>query len=141
MGDESIIEQQPITLVSFGFKYGLPDGCAMVFDVRFLRNPYWVPALKEFNGNNEAVKAYVFDDPHTLPLTDKLTELILFSLPLYRPDPARHLTIGVGCTGGRHRSVAVVNELAARLTVAGYSVTTSHRDIDKDAAGQNGEDV
>jgi len=140
MGESSESTIPALTLVTFGFKYGAPDDCCMVFDVRVLRNPFWVPELRDFDGNTQAVKDYVFDDPNTAPLCRKLADLILFTLPLYRPDPDRHTVVGIGCTGGRHRSVAVANELAQIISERGYSVETAHRDIDKDTAGSSGEE-
>jgi len=129
-----------ITLVSFGFKYGMPENCDMVFDARMLRNPFWVPKLRHLDGTNSVIRDYVFEDVHTLPLCQKITDLVLFSLPLYQPIPDRNTIVGIGCTGGRHRSVSVVNEIARRLSDDGYDVSIEHRDIGKDTAEANGEE-
>ena len=120
-----------LSLTSFGFKYGLPADADMVIDVRFLPNPYYVPELTELCGLDQAVADYVLDCDVTRSFLQKYLDLLLFLLPNYRLEGKRHFTIAVGCTGGRHRSVAMTEELAQKLKELGYTVTVSHRDIDR----------
>lgn len=122
-------QKMTITVVSFGFKHGLPLDADLVFDVRFLRNPHYVDALRPFDGRDKAVRDYVFDDPDTGPLLGKLYDLIDFSLPRYLHEGKAYLTIAIGCTGGRHRSVAISEALAGMLRDKGYRVFVQHRDI------------
>lgn len=120
-----------ISLTSFGFKYGLPSDADMVIDVRFLPNPYYVPELKALCGLNQEVADYVLGSEVTWSFMDKYMDLLAFLLPNYRLEGKRHFTVAVGCTGGRHRSVAMTEELARRIRELGYTVTASHRDIDR----------
>ena len=120
-----------LSLTSFGFKYGLPADADMVIDVRFLPNPYYVPELTELCGLDQAVADYVLDCDVTRSFLQKYLDLLLFLLPNYRLEGKRHFTVAVGCTGGRHRSVAMTEELAQKLKELGYTVTVSHRDIDR----------
>ena len=121
-------ERLMIAVVSFGFKHGTPLDADVVFDVRFLANPFWIPKLKNLNGTNEAVAQYVLSDPLTEPLLEKLFDLVEFSLPQYIKEGKAYLTIAIGCTGGKHRSVVVANELARFLSAANYTVRVEHRD-------------
>lgn len=118
-----------ITVVSFGFKHGIPLDADLVFDVRFLANPHYVASLRYYDGNAEAVKDYVLSDPLTEPLLEKLFDLVEFSIPLYAKEGKAYLTIAIGCTGGRHRSIVVANELAHFLSGNNYTVIVEHRDI------------
>ncbi|MBQ1342896.1 MAG: RNase adapter RapZ [Firmicutes bacterium] len=120
-----------ISLTSFGFKYGLPSDADMVIDVRFLPNPYYVPELKALCGLDQEVADYVLGSEVTWSFMDKYMDLLAFLLPNYRLEGKRHFTVAVGCTGGRHRSVAMTEELARRIRELGYTVTASHRDIDR----------
>ena len=120
-----------ISLTSFGFKYGLPSDADMVIDVRFLPNPYYVPELKALCGLDQEVADYVLGSEVTWSFMDKYMDLLAFLLPNYRLEGKRHFTVAVGCTGGRHRSVAMTEELARRNRELGYTVTASHRDIDR----------
>ncbi|MDA8017420.1 MAG: RNase adapter RapZ [Thermoanaerobaculia bacterium] len=120
-----------VTLVSFGFKHGLPAGSDLVFDVRFLQNPYFVPGLRERTGQDVEVRDFLdsHDDFHEL--MDRLEGLLLFLLPRYRQENRRYLSLAVGCTGGKHRSVVVAERLAARLDSAGWRIRVSHRESDR----------
>lgn len=120
-----------VNLVSFGFRYGIPHEADMVFDARFLPNPYFVPELKAFTGDDPKVREYVFGSPLTAAFIDRLNDLLEFLLPQFEKEGKRYLTVGVGCTGGRHRSVAVVEELARRLSASRRLVGVVHRDKDK----------
>lgn len=122
-------ERLMIAVVSFGFKHGTPLDADVVFDVRFLANPFWVPKLKNQNGTDADVAQYVLSDPLTEPLLEKLFDLVEFSLPQYIKEGKAYLTIAIGCTGGKHRSVVVANELARFLSAANYTVRVEHRDL------------
>lgn len=122
-------ERLMIAVVSFGFKHGTPLDADLVFDVRFLANPYWVPKLRELNGTSEEVSQYVLSDPLTEPLMEKLFDLVEFSLPQYLREGKAYLTIAIGCTGGKHRSVVVASELARFLDASNYTVRVEHRDL------------
>ncbi len=121
-----------VTVVSFGFRYGLPSHADLVLDVRFLPNPYFVPELKPHPGTDPRVEAYVLGQPDTAAFVDKAVDLCGFLLPRYRAEGKSYLTIAVGCTGGRHRSVAVGAALAKRLQAMGTDVRLWHRDLDKE---------
>ena len=120
-----------VDVMSFGFKHGLPMESDLVFDVRFLPNPYYVPELKHGTGLDEAVRDYVFSFPQTGEFMAQLEKLLLFLLPQYNAEGKTVLVVSVGCTGGHHRSVAVAHALARSLTAAGFAVTESHRDISR----------
>ena len=120
-----------ITVCSFGYKYGIPHEADLVFDVRFLKNPYYVPELKEQTGLSDAVYDYVFSDPNAEVFIGKLRDLLAFALPLYLAEGKTSLVIAVGCTGGRHRSVSVSRRLCKELRGLGQNVTLRHRDAEK----------
>jgi UPF0042 nucleotide-binding protein len=122
--------------MSFSYRRGLPREADLVFDVRFLKNPHYEPALKPLTGRNRAVAAFVASDPGYRPFIESLKGLVGPLLPRFDAEGKSYLTIAVGCTGGRHRSVAVAEELAGWLRGAGRSVTLSHRDAE--AAGEAG---
>jgi UPF0042 nucleotide-binding protein len=121
-----------VTVVSFGFRYGLPSHADMVLDVRFLPNPYFVPELKPHPGTDPRVESYVLAQPDALAFLDRAVEMCEFLLPRYRAEGKSYLTIALGCTGGRHRSVAVAVALARRLEAAGTDVRLWHRDMERD---------
>ena len=125
-----------LAVMSFSYRRGLPREADLVFDVRFLRNPHYEPTLKPLTGRNPAVAGYVAGDPGYRPFIDSLKGLVGPLLPRFDAEGKSYLTIAIGCTGGRHRSVAVAEELAEWLRGAGRSVTLSHRDAD--AAGEAG---
>ncbi len=119
-----------IAVMSFSFRRGLPREADLVFDARFLRNPHYDPALKPLTGRDPAVTTFVESDPDYRPFVDRLEGLIGPLLPRFDAEGKSYLTIAVGCTGGRHRSVAVAERLAGWLRGTGRSVTLSHRDVD-----------
>ena len=118
-----------ITVVSFGFKYGIPADADLVFDVRFMPNPFYMEDLRPRTGLDQAVADYVFHFPQTQDYMRRLEDLLAFSLPLYAEEGKTSLTIAVGCTGGHHRSVAVAHALADLVRRAGFPVSESHRDL------------
>jgi len=118
-----------IALVSFGYKYGIPVGMDLVLDVRFLPNPFFVPELKPLDGMDERVRAYVMNQPEARRFVDEIVRLLGFLVPLYRREGKSYLTIGLGCTGGRHRSPTLATELAHRLGLDGVAVQVRHNDI------------
>lgn len=120
-----------ITLVAFGFKYGIPLDADLVFDVRFLPNPHYVEALRPMTGNDEEVKNYVWKWSLTHKFFQKLIDLIKFLVPCYVKEGKPQLVIAVGCTGGKHRSVTVVNELEKILKGKNYKIIKEFRDINK----------
>lgn len=120
-----------ISLVSFGFKYGLPIDADLVFDLRFLPNPNYVQSLKEFTGKDEPVLDFIFKWPLATTFSSKLFSLISFLLPQYSNEGKSHLKIAIGCTGGRHRSVAFVERLYAFLEGESYPLHVEHRDIER----------
>jgi len=130
-GEPLIGNSMQTTVTSFGFKYGLPLDVDMVFDVRFLPNPHWVDELREMNGLDEPVRTYVFDHPEVQEFIDRVVDLIESLLPAFVREGKSYLTIGIGCTGGRHRSVAITEELARRLRAGGQPLSTFHRDVDR----------
>ncbi|MFC1591716.1 RNase adapter RapZ [Thermodesulfobacteriota bacterium] len=120
-----------ITFMSFGFKYGVPSDVDIVFDVRFLPNPFFVRELRMCDGNDERVADYVFSWPESQELIQKLQELLLFQIPLFSREGKAYLTVAVGCTGGRHRSVAITNHLKNNFSSTRDRVYVIHRDIEK----------
>jgi len=124
-----------VNIVSFGFKHGIPMDCDLVFDVRFIPNPYYVPELKPKSGLDPDVSDYVLSFPETRKFLNKLNEMITFLIPYYVKEGKTQLIIGIGCTGGRHRSVVIANRLAQMQRDKGSSVVTQHRDIEKGDQG------
>ncbi len=121
-----------VTLVSFGFRYGLPSHADLVLDVRFLPNPFFVPELRPHTGTDPRVSGFVLGQEDARAFVDRVTDLCGFLLPRYRAEGKSYLTVAVGCTGGRHRSVAIAAALARRLSEAGNDVRVWHRDIEKE---------
>ena len=120
-----------VSVISFGFKYGLPMEADLVFDVRFMPNPFYIEELRPQTGLDQAVSDYVFHFPQTQDYMRRLEDLLSFSLPLYAEEGKTSLTIAVGCTGGHHRSVAVTHALAGFVRQQGYQVTENHRDMSR----------
>jgi RNase adapter protein RapZ len=118
-----------ITLVTFGYKFGAPYDLDLLFDLRFLPNPHFVPELRPLTGEDPRVRAYVTSKPETTEFLDRLEGFLTYLLPRYRSEGKSYLTIGIGCTGGRHRSVAISLALAERLRQGGFEVNIKHRDI------------
>ncbi|WP_173166003.1 RNase adapter RapZ [Phytohabitans suffuscus] len=121
-----------VTVLSFGFKYGLPQDADFVLDARFLPNPYWVPELREHNGQEVAVSAYVLGQPGAGEFVSTYANLIGATAPGFEREGKRYLTVAVGCTGGKHRSVAIAEELADRLRQSRISAYAQHRDLGRE---------
>jgi UPF0042 nucleotide-binding protein len=121
-----------VTVLSFGFKYGLPQDADFVLDARFLPNPYWVPELREHNGQEEAVSTYVLGQPGAGEFVGTYASLIGATAPGFEREGKRYLTVAVGCTGGKHRSVAIAEELADRLRQVRISAHAQHRDLGRE---------
>lgn len=122
-----------ITILSFGFKYGIPTDCDLVFDVRFLPNPYYDQELKPQTGNDKPVYEYVLSSQKSTEFLDKLEDMLEFLIPNYIEEGKNQLVVGIGCTGGKHRSVSIANALSDRLSKLEYGLKVEHRDIKKDA--------
>lgn len=122
-----------ITICSFGFKYGIPVDSDLVFDVRFLPNPFYLPELKELTGNDAPVSNYVMDFEDSKIFLDKLTDMVEFLIPRYIKEGKNQLIISIGCTGGKHRSVTLANGLYHRLENKNHSLLLKHNDIEKDS--------
>ncbi|MGN0140905.1 MAG: RNase adapter RapZ [Roseburia sp.] len=123
-----------ITILSFGFKYGIPNDSDLVFDVRFLPNPYYVEGLRAKTGNDKEIQEYVLQFPEAHVFLDKLTDMLEFLIPNYITEGKNQLVISIGCTGGKHRSVTLANELYKRLSGRKeFGLKIEHRDIGKDA--------
>lgn len=120
-----------VTLHSFSYKRGLPRGLDMVFDCRFLRNPYWEPGLRRLDGTDPRAADYVAADPRFAPFFEKVRDLAELLLPAYIEEGKAHLGIGFGCTGGQHRSVTVAESLARALAGAGWRVSIRHRELER----------
>ena len=120
-----------ISILSFGFKRGIPLDADIVFDVRFLPNPHYIPELKEMTGNEKPIRDYVMKWPESETFVNKLYDLLDFTIPYYEREGKFQLVIAIGCTGGKHRSVTVANNLYEYLTKKGYSIKINHRDIPK----------
>jgi UPF0042 nucleotide-binding protein len=120
------------SLISFGFKHGIPIDADLVFDIRFLPNPHFVDELRPLDGRDERVSAFIFKHEESRELLRRLEDLFVFLLPAYQREGKAHLTIAVGCTGGRHRSVSFVEELRRFLEGRGFSPTAVHRDMDRE---------
>ena len=121
-----------ITVVSFGFKYGIPSDADLVFDVRFLQNPFYIAELKPLTGNDKEVYDYVMNSSGAEEFMERLTGMIKFLIPRYREEGKNQLVIGIGCTGGKHRSVTIANALYNALNNLDYGLKVEHRDIQKD---------
>ncbi len=120
-----------VAVISFGFKRGVPRVIDLLFDVRFLPNPHWVPDLRPQTGLDPPVREYVMDQPDTAEFLQRATDLLDFLLPRYRKEGKAYLTIGIGCTGGNHRSVVVAEQLASFLRDRDIEVAVQHRDAGK----------
>jgi RNase adapter protein RapZ len=132
-GDESAMR---VAIVSFGFKHGLPVDVDLVFDVRFLPNPFWLEELRPHSGLNPDVRAYVLGQDLAEPFLGRLEDLLVLLLPAYAAEGKSYLTVAIGCTGGRHRSVAMSEELGRRLVAAGYAPAVQHRDMNREGKGR-----
>lgn len=128
-GDRSQEDTLSVSVMSFGYKYGLPREADLVFDVRFMPNPFYIPDLRNQTGMDSQVSEYVFSFDQTVEFLDRLVDLLRFLLPRYSAEGKTMLVVAVGCTGGRHRSVAIAHALAERVAALGYPATENHRDM------------
>jgi UPF0042 nucleotide-binding protein len=126
-------ENLVITIQSFGFKYGIPTDSDLVFDVRFLPNPFYISELKELTGNDEPVSSYVMQFEESQIFLNKLVDMVEFLIPLYIKEGKNNLVISIGCTGGKHRSVTLANALYQALGQEKHTLLLQHHDIEKDA--------
>jgi UPF0042 nucleotide-binding protein len=124
-------ESMAVTLLSFGYKHGIPLDADMVLDVRFLPNPHWVPALRPFTGRDEPVRDAVLGAELAQAFLDRIDDLLGVLLPAFVVEGKAYLTIAIGCTGGRHRSVAIAAELARRISDHGHRARVVHRDVER----------
>ena len=132
-GDSVEIEKQiAVTVLSFGFKYGIPVDSDLVFDVRFIPNPFYIPELKKLSGRDEPVKKYVLEQEETKEFLSKLEDLLIFLVPNYSKEGKTQLIVSIGCTGGRHRSVAIANAIHEMLLRNDINSRIEHRDIEED---------
>jgi RNase adapter protein RapZ len=129
--DDASASKLQVAVESFGFKHGLPLDADIVMDVRFLPNPHWEDALRPLTGHDPAVRDFVLERADTAAFLDRFDELLRTVLPAYQAEGRSYLTVAIGCTGGRHRSVAIAEELAARLRSRGTAVRTTHRDVSR----------
>jgi UPF0042 nucleotide-binding protein len=120
-----------VSTISFGFKHGVPDQADLMFDVRFLPNPHFVPELRPFTGKHPKVAKYIRSFPQTQEFIDRISDLLIYLLPHYIEEGKAYLTIAFGCTGGQHRSVMIAEEVSKRLAKAGFRVKVDHRDCPK----------
>ena len=128
----SVSEELRIDIVTFGFKYGIPLEADLVFDVRFLTNPYWDPQLKPLSGLEEPVRDFVLNQPPARRFLELVTELLELTVPAYRAEGKEQLRVALGCTGGYHRSIALAEELRSRLAeISGATVTVFHRELER----------
>ena len=130
-GDEEAGGAMQTSVVSFGFKHGVPLDVDLMFDCRFLPNPYWDESLRSHSGLEPEVRAYVLDRPETVQFLDKLDDLLTMLIPAYMKEGKSYLTVAMGCTGGRHRSVVLAEELSRRLDAHGLPSAVFHRDVDR----------
>jgi UPF0042 nucleotide-binding protein len=120
-----------VTLLTFGYKFGVPYDIDLLFDVRFLKNPFFVPDLKSLSGDDPRVRTYVLSDPDAVAFLAQIESMLKFLIPLYEREQRSYLTIAIGCTGGRHRSVAIAGRLRESLGAIGHDVILKHRDVQK----------
>ena len=130
-GTEEAGSTMQTSVLSFGFKHGVPLDVDLMFDCRFLPNPYWDESLRSHSGLEPEVRAYVLDRPETTEFLDKLDDLLTMLVPAYMKEGKYYLTVAMGCTGGRHRSVVLAEELSRRLDAHGLPNTVFHRDVDR----------
>lgn len=127
-------QRMSVSVQSFSYKRGVPRGLDLMFDVRFLANPHWVPDLRPLDGRDPRVAAHVAADPRFQPWFDKMLDLVTFTLPAHLEEGKAHLSIGFGCTGGKHRSVATAEKMAQALAEAGWPVSIRHRELERRGA-------
>ena len=120
-----------LTILSFGFKYGIPVDADLVFDVRFLPNPFYIPELKPKSGNDKEVYDYVMASKEANIFLDKLQDMLTFLIPNYIIEGKNQLVVAIGCTGGKHRSVTLANAITKRLADNNFGIKVEHRDVEK----------
>lgn len=128
--DEDMSAPMRVSVRSFGFKHGSPRDADLLFDVRFLPNPHWVPELRDKRGNEAEVSDYVLEQPGAIEFVDRVEEMLAFLIPLFETEGKSYLSVGIGCTGGHHRSVAIAEEIGNRLNSRDIRAVVRHRDID-----------
>ena len=131
---QEVQETINVNVVSFGFKYGVPVDADLIFDVRFIENPFYIDELRPLSGLDEPVRHFVLDNEVTTEFLVKVLDLLKFLIPHYIEEGKRQLIIGIGCTGGRHRSVAITEEISRQLRYAGHHVSAYHRDTEEDVS-------
>lgn len=136
--DKEEYENFFITLLTFGFKYGIPEDSDLVFDVRFLPNPYYIPELKPLTGNDREVYEYVMNTEQAKTFLGQLYEMLKFLIPNYIIEGKNQIVISIGCTGGKHRSVSIANALYEKMKVLPYGLKVEHRDIERDKIRKGG---
>lgn len=124
-----------VSVVSFGYRYGIPMDADLVFDVRFLPNPHFVPGLRRFSGKDKKVVRYIRSFPQTKEFLRRMESLLLYLLPHYIREGKSYLTVALGCTGGRHRSVMMADSISRSLAARGYTVKSAHRDLEREVTG------
>ncbi len=129
--EEGVLCRLTISLVTFGYKFGVPYDIDLLFDARFLRNPFFVPDLKLLTGEDPRVRNYVLTDPDAIAFIGQLESLFKFLIPLFERERRSYVNVGIGCTGGRHRSVAIAGRLQEMFPALGYQVTVAHRDLNR----------
>lgn len=129
---KSVEEEISISVLSFGFKYGIPVDSDLVFDVRFIPNPFYIPELKPLSGMDEPVREYVLKQQETKDFLEKLNDMLKFLIPNYAKEGKKQLIVSIGCTGGRHRSVAIANAIYEELKKEDFNASIEHRDINED---------
>lgn len=128
---DSAGQKLSVSLQSFSYKRGIPQGVDMVFDCRFLKNPHWDAALRSKTGLDPAVQCYVEEDPRLAPFTTHITGMLSFLLPEFETEGKSHVSVGIGCTGGKHRSVVVTQRVARTLAHSGWRVSTTHKELSR----------
>ncbi len=131
--EDKKFESLMVTVLSFGFKYGIPNDSDLVFDVRFIPNPFYIAEMKELTGNDTKVQEYVLQWEESREFLNKLEDMVNFLIPNYIKEGKNQLVISIGCTGGKHRSVTLANALCGDLQQKGHRAVVQHRDIDKDS--------
>lgn len=133
IGEDAGNKRMSVLVQSFGFKYGIPVDCDNMYDVRFLPNPFYEPELKMLSGKDDGIKDFLLSFPETEEFINRQVDILSYTLPYYIREGKARLAVGIGCTGGRHRSVYIAECFAGRLTDLGYKAVVHHRDIDKDS--------
>ncbi|MGH8870678.1 MAG: RNase adapter RapZ [Acidimicrobiia bacterium] len=129
--EEDMARPMRVSIRSFGFKHGTPRDTDLLFDVRFLPNPHWVPELRQLRGTDERVAEYVMGEDAAKEFVDRADDMLAFLIPHFETEGKSYLAVGIGCTGGHHRSVAIAEELGRRLAQHGITATVRHRDIER----------